>query len=74
MISIIHNLEPAGIGARDFKELILLQLKRKNLAQSQLKLIKEILYNPNFNDFKEAQNELQKIFPPRRNKYCVGFN
>ena len=64
LIGIIHNLEPAGIGARDFKELILLQLKRKNLAQSQLKLIKEILYNPNFNDFKEAQNELQKTFPP----------
>ena len=42
LIGIIHNLEPAGIGARDFKELILLQLKRKNLAQSQLKLIKEI--------------------------------
>ena len=64
LISIIHNLEPAGIGARDFKELILLQLKRQNLVQSQLKLIKEILYNPNFNDFKEAQNELQKTFPP----------
>jgi len=64
LIGIIHNLEPAGIGARDFKELILLQLNRKNLVQSQLKLIKEILYNPNFNDFKEAQNELQKTFPP----------
>ena len=64
LIGIIHNLEPAGIGARDFKELILLQLKRQNLVQSQLKLIKEILYNPNFNDFKEAQNELQKTFPP----------
>ena len=63
LVSVIHNLEPAGIGARDFKELILLQLKRKNLVQSQLKLIKEILYNPNFNDFKEAQNELQKKFP-----------
>ena len=63
LVSVIHNLEPAGIGARDFKELILLQLKRKNLTQSQLKLIKEILYNPTFNDFKEAQNELQKKFP-----------
>ncbi|MDO7561586.1 MAG: RNA polymerase factor sigma-54 [SAR86 cluster bacterium] len=63
LVSVIHNLEPAGIGARDFKELILLQLKRKNLAQSQLQLIKEILYNPTFHDFKEAQNELQKKFP-----------
>ena len=63
LINIIHNFEPAGIGARDFKELILLQLKRKNLGQSQLQLINEILYNPTFNDFKEAQNELQKKFP-----------
>ena len=64
LISVIHNLEPAGIGARDFKELILLQLKRKNLAKSQLQLIEEILYNPAFNDFNEAQNELQKKFLP----------
>ena len=63
LINIIHNFEPAGIGARDFKELILLQLKRKNLGQRQLQLINEILYNPTFNDFKEAQNELQKKFP-----------
>ena len=48
LINIIHNFEPAGIGARDFKELILLQLKRKNLGQSQLQLINEILYNPTF--------------------------
>ena len=63
LINIIHNFEPAGIGARNFKELILLQLKRKNLGQSQQQLINEILYNPTFNDFKEAQNELQKKFP-----------
>ena len=62
LINIIHNFEPAGIGARDFKELILLQLKRKNLGQSQLQLINEILYNPTFGDFQEAQNELQKNF------------
>ena len=73
LIGIIHNLEPAGIGARDFKELILLQLKRKNLVQSQLKLIKEILYNPNFNDFKEAQNELQKTFPPEEIKIALDL-
>ncbi|MDB4230421.1 RNA polymerase factor sigma-54 [Gammaproteobacteria bacterium] len=63
LINIIQNFEPAGIGARDFKEVILLQLKRKNLRQSQLQLINEILYNPTFGDFQEAQNELQKKFP-----------
>ena len=74
LINIIQNFEPAGIGARDFKELILLQLKRKNLGQSQLQLINEILYNPTFGDFQEAQNELQKKFPLEGNKHCVGFN
>jgi RNA polymerase sigma-54 factor len=62
LVNVIQNLEPAGVGARDFKELIFLQLKRKNLSESQFQLIKEILYNPSFNDFKEAQNELQKKF------------
>ena len=50
LINVIQHLEPAGIGARDFKELILLQLKRKNLAKSQLQLIEEILYNRNLSN------------------------
>ena len=64
LINVIQNLEPAGVGARDFKELIFLQLKRKNLQESQLHLIKEILYNPSFNDFEEAQDKLQENFLP----------
>ena len=64
LINVIQNLEPAGVGARDFKELIFLQLKRKNLVENQLQLIKEILYSPNFNDFEEAQNVLQQKFQP----------
>tara|TARA_B100000767_G_scaffold83362_1_gene80258 strand:+ start:1259 stop:2518 length:1260 start_codon:yes stop_codon:yes gene_type:complete len=64
LINVVQTLEPAGIGARDFKELIFLQLKRKNLVENQLQLIKEILYNPNFNDFEEAQNVLQQKFQP----------
>ena len=43
LVNVIQNLEPAGVGARDFKELIFLQLKRKDLQASQLRLIKEIL-------------------------------
>ena len=65
LINVIQNLDPAGIGARDFKELIFLQLRRKNLAENQLQLIKEILYNPIFSDFEEAQNELQQKFKPK---------
>ena len=65
LINVIQNLDPAGIGARDFKELIFLQLRRKNLAENQLQLIEEILYNPIFSDFEEAQNELQQKFKPK---------
>lgn len=65
LINVIQNLDPAGIGARDFKELIFLQLRRKDLAENQLQLIEEILYNPIFSDFEEAQNELQQKFKPK---------
>ena len=65
LINVIQHLEPAGIGARDFKELIFLQLRKKNLTENQLQLIEEILYNPAFNDFEEAQNKLQKKFLPK---------
>ena len=65
LINVVQHLEPAGIGARDFKELIFLQLRRKNLTENQLQLVEEILYNPAFNDFEEAQNKLQKKFLPK---------
>jgi RNA polymerase sigma-54 factor len=61
--NIIQNLEPAGVGARNFKELIFLQLKRKNLLENQIQLIEEILYSPAFDNFEQAQLELQKKFP-----------
>ena len=65
LINVVQHLEPAGIGARDFKELIFLQLRKKNLTENQLQLIEEILYNPAFNDFEEAQYKLQKKFLPK---------
>ena len=63
LYNVVQNLEPAGIGARNFKELIFLQLNRKNLNKHQIQLIKEILYNPTLDDFEQAQQELQKKFP-----------
>ena len=63
LYNVVQNLEPAGIGARNFKELIFLQLNRRNLNKHQIQLIKEILYNPTLDDFEQAQQELQKKFP-----------
>jgi len=59
---VIQTLDPAGIGARNFKELIFLQLQRKDLSDDQRFLVSEILYNPTLNNFEEAKSELIKKF------------
>ena len=59
---VIQNLDPAGVGARNFKELIFLQLKRKALSDHKMFLVSEILYNPGLNNFEEAKSELIKKF------------
>ena len=56
--NIIHKLDPAGIGGRNFKEIIFLQLERKNLNITELYLSKEILFNPKYTNFKEAKLDL----------------
>jgi RNA polymerase sigma-54 factor len=57
---IIQNLYPAGIGARNFKELIFLQLKRKKLTVKEIALSKKILFNPKYSNFEDAKTELIK--------------
>ena len=59
---IVQNLYPAGIGARNFKELIFLQLKRKKLTAKELALSKEILFNPRYSNFEDAKAELIKTY------------
>ena len=60
---VIQTLDPAGVGARNFKELIFLQLKRKDLSDYKMLLISEIIYSPGLNNFEEAKSELIKKFP-----------
>ena len=59
---IVQNLDPAGIGARNFKELIFLQLKRKKLTVKEIALSKEILFNPRYSNFEDAKAELRKTY------------
>ena len=61
--NIIQHLDPAGIGARNFKELVHLQLKRKDLSKNQQELVHEILFNPNFKNFEHAKSTLLDRFP-----------
>jgi len=62
LTNIIQNLEPAGIGATNFKELVFLQLQRRNLKDPCIKIAKEILYNPSFEDFEQAKSNLVSRF------------
>ena len=56
---IIQNIEPAGIGARDFKETIFIQLKRKEIPSEELEIADKILFDPQFSNFKDAKEELE---------------
>jgi len=62
---IVHDLEPAGIGARNFKESIYLQLQRKNLDPANLKIASEILFNPKYINFVDAKDALLLSFPEK---------
>lgn len=57
ILNIIHQLDPAGVGARDLKECLLLQLKRKKETKERL-LAQHILQN-SFEQFvKKHYNKL----------------
>ena len=55
---IIQQLDPAGVGGRSFKEIIFIQIMRKNLSDVHINICKEILFNPKFSNFEKAKTEL----------------
>ena len=62
LVNIIQDMEPAGVGARNFKETIYLQLKKQNITNQELELANNILFNPRFSSFEEAENQLSKNY------------
>ena len=56
---VIQNLEPAGIGAKDFKETIFIQLKRHKIPFEELEIAEKILFDPQFSNFEDAKNKLK---------------
>ena len=57
--NIIQDLEPAGIGARNFKETIFMQLKRQEIPSKELEIAEKILFDPQFSSFEDAKNKLK---------------
>ena len=60
--NIIQGLEPAGIGARNFKETIFIQLERKQIPSEELEIANKILFEPQFSNFEEAKDELENHY------------
>ncbi len=59
---IIQDLEPAGVGARDFKETIFIQLKRQEIPSEELEIANKILFDPQFYDFEDAKEKLEVYY------------
>ena len=57
--NIIQDLDPAGIGARNFKETIFLQLKRQEIPSGELEIADKILFDPQFSNFGDAKHKLE---------------
>ena len=55
---VIHELEPAGVGARNFKEAIYLQLKSQEIAVEELEIANKILFNSQFSSYEDAKANL----------------
>ena len=62
LVNIIHDLEPAGVGARNFKETIYIQLNKQEIPSEELEIASKILFNPQFSSFEDAESDLLKHY------------
>ena len=60
--NVVQDLDPAGVGARNFKETIYIQLRKKDIPPEELEIANKILFNPKFSSFEDAQSDLAKHY------------
>ena len=60
--NVVQDLDPAGVGARNFKETIYIQLRKKDTPTEELEIANKILFNPRFSSFEDAQSDLAKHY------------
>ena len=60
--NVVQDLDPAGVGARNFKETIYIQLRKKDTPAEELEIANKILFNPRFSSFEDAQSDLAKHY------------
>ena len=64
--NVIQELDPSGIGARNFKETIYIQLKKQALPIEELEMANKILFDPQFSSFEDAKAHLTTNFSENR--------
>ena len=60
--NVVQDLDPAGIGARNFKETIYIQLRKKDIPTEELEIANKILFDPKFSSFEDAKADLSKYY------------
>ena len=60
--NVVQDLDPAGVGARNFKETIYIQLRKKDTPIEELEIANKILFNPKFSSFEDAKADLAKHY------------
>lgn len=55
-LDVIHDFDPAGVGARDLQECLYLQIKRKNLEQPSIEIAYKIIKS-HFDEFSKRHYE-----------------
>ncbi len=58
LCNVIHELDPSGVGARNFKETIYIQLKKQALPIDELEIANKFLFDPQFSCFEDARANL----------------
>ena len=71
--NIIHELEPAGVGAQSFKETIFIQLKKQEISTKELEIAKKILFSPEFSNFEEAKANLEMNYSEKSIEACLLY-
>ena len=60
LVSVIHKLSPTGIGFRNFKECIMLQIESKNLSKKLFHSCSNIVFNDFLDDLDKIKNNFVK--------------
>ena len=62
LTNVIHTLDPPGVGFRNIKECIYIQLKRKDIERNLLEIIEQILFENSGLDIESVKKKLKTIY------------